>query len=255
MYNQRINYYLRLFKFFNKIARKSINQLMSLKTRAKNFRSQIFLSKKISFFLNPTFLSLVYTCLLRIFFSLIFHFHHFTLNFFSEKPFKFQNLFSPDIRFAEAPTSLLPNNPSMNQSNNLTTNADKTSNLSKQISDQSSKQSNPSVSQSLQTPLINPKQIVQQTPQTIISSNQIQSNNPNIHKQLKYEDSPSSMLINQSCDLASFKYAKKIKKLLFLNIFISKIIVNIFKFQVNLFKNPKKNFKIFNFLTLNNVKS
>ena len=63
--------------------------------------------------------------------------------------------------------------------------------------------------------------MIEQTPSTIVSkqntnntitNNQI--NNPNsnniinVHKQLKYEDSPSSLLINQSCDLASLKSSK-----------------------------------------------
>lgn len=110
-----------------------------------------------------------------------------------KKPFKYQNINSPDIRFADAPANtLLPNPSNLNPSSRQDTKNQVAQNDKNQVP---------------QTPMIlNQKQILQQTPSTLTKELLSQSANPALHKQLKYEDSPSSMLINQSCDLASFKY-------------------------------------------------
>ncbi|CAF0912481.1 unnamed protein product, partial [Brachionus calyciflorus] len=95
---------------------------------------------------------------------------------------------------SDAPAnSLLPNPTNLNSSNR---NGSDLKNQGNSSGDKNQVQ---------QTPMIlNQKQIIQQTPSTLTKELLSQSANPGLHKQLKYEDSPS-MLINQSCDLASFK--------------------------------------------------
>ena len=59
-----------------------------------------------------------------------------------------------------------------------------------------------------------------QTPSTLKSTNVVISATPAIglHKQLRYEESPSAMLNNQPCELGSFKYLN-IQLLLFVQTF------------------------------------
>jgi hypothetical protein len=61
--------------------------------------------------------------------------------------------------------------------------------------------------QHLTTPQQMQKQQIQ-TPSTLKSSNNIPLNQTpaiGLHKQLRYEDSPSNMFVNQTCELGSFK--------------------------------------------------
>ena len=139
------------------------------------------------------------------FFSL---YKNFSLSMFSilsiltEKPYKFENIFSPDIRFTEA--SSLATSTNATSSNTNGSSILPASSISSSSSAASASKSSSDAKQQLSsmqanllsTPQNMPK--LMQTPSTITNSN--------ANKQLRYEDSPSSLMINQTCDLAMLKY-------------------------------------------------
>ncbi len=139
------------------------------------------------------------------------------------KPFKFENIFSPDIRFTEATSSsssnaasqsvnigglLLGTNSSLTSSNVNGNNPMKSSNITDQLN-LSNKPPLASSSNQMLNMLNTPQQMQKQmqTPSTLKNTNIVISATPamGLHKQLRYEDSPS-ILNNQTCELGSFKY-------------------------------------------------
>ncbi len=142
------------------------------------------------------------------------------IKFKTEKPFKFENLFSPVIRFTEASGTNSSKNDVSNavNSNNSQQSSNTTSNNKSETNNILS--AKPPIILATPQQLSKQAQLMEQTPSTIVSkpnnnnaitnnqNNNTNSSNINVHKQLKYEDSPSSLMINQSCDLASLKSSK-----------------------------------------------
>jgi cell division septation protein DedD len=106
----------------------------------------------------------------------------------TEKPFKFENIYSPDIRFTEA------SNVTGQASSNVQTISSSSNAMNKPIIDPQSLASK----QISITPQNMTKQV--QTPATLTNNGAIVG----LHKQLKYEESPS-LKINQSCDMVNVK--------------------------------------------------
>ena len=100
----------------------------------------------------------------------------------------FENIYSPDIRFTEA------SNVTGQASNNVQTISSSSNAMNKPIIDAQSLASK----QIAITPQNMTKQV--QTPATLTNNGAIVG----LHKQLKYEESPS-LKINQSCDMVNVK--------------------------------------------------